>query len=142
MFSPSIPMKPAGCPACQKLLGAKGDCCCHKPIGCWLRLRVIIVGVPIGLPLFVEPVSVDRSSIAPASGLRVGVVSRLQHGSDIARPGDRPRCPGTTTSKKVFLRTNVYPGTEAQLFATGLHSAKILDMGLSAITDICNAELE
>merc|ERR1719454_2305645 len=128
MFSPSIPMKFAGAvPDCQKLL--KGGCCCHKPIGCWLRLRVIIVGVAVGLPLFVDPVSVDRSSIELAPGLRVGVVSRLQQGSDIARPGDRPRrsAGSTTTSRKVFLRTKVYfplSGTNG----TCAHSAIILDM--------------
>merc|ERR1719502_1238554 len=133
MFSPSIPRKPeAFCPFGQKFW--KGDCCCHMPIGCWLRLRVIIVGVAVGLPLFVDPVSVERSSIALAPGLRVGVVSRLQQGSDIARPGDRPRrlTVSSTTSRKVFLRTNVNP------LSTTLHSAKVLDMGLSDIvTDIC-----
>merc|ERR1719387_1520775 len=132
MFSPSIPRKPAGCPGCQKLLLLKGDCCCHNPIGCWLRLRVIIVGVAVGLPLFVEPVSVERSSMEPLPGLRLGVASRLQQGSDIARPGDRPRIAGsTTTSRNVFLRTNVYPSVLATL-----HSAITLDMGLSAITDM------
>ena len=100
------------------------------------------------MPLFVEPVSVDRSSIPPLPGLRVGVASRRKEGGiDVARPCDRLRSPNaSTTSRKVFLRTNVYPLLDGELSGesgeVAVHSDIILDMGLSAITDILCAELE